>query len=194
MATLPRRLTTRIRTAKLVGCRRKRRWDIGPGWHQRALTTTRTSISRELYIYYGQGNGFVHGGIGLQQYGVGQVTVADFNGDGIPDIAVFETGCDGDSEGCTVTSAATTEHRIWHGGWRVRRRRYRFQPAEQSGIAVRSAWQSRHQGRLGLQQRATSNSTTFFTLLNTTTGNFPTCAAPKLLSASLSAVLGQEVQ
>ncbi len=107
-----------------------------------------------LDVYYGQSNGgMAPGRIPLEQYGVGQVAVADFNGDGIPDIAVFETDCGSVLDGCTLTSAATL-HVISGPDERDRIRPYRFQAGEQSGIAVRPARQSRHQGRPGLHQHA----------------------------------------
>jgi hypothetical protein len=131
-----------------------------------------------LKVFYGQSNGgMVQGFIGLAEYGVGQVAVADFNGDGIPDVAVFETDCS-DSADCTLTSAATMSvlSGLGKGG---------FGPETPvSGLESNPGWPFAIRGDrdtradLVYSNTAPSSITTFFTLLNTTTGNFPTCAAP----------------
>jgi hypothetical protein len=62
-------------------------------------------IAPWIDVFYGQSKGgMASTRITLEQFGVGQVAVADFNGDGVPDIAVFETDCDAVSD-CTLTSA-----------------------------------------------------------------------------------------
>jgi hypothetical protein len=130
----------------------------------------------QLPVYYGQSNGFVQGWIDLQQYGVGQVAVADFNGDGIPDIAVFETDCDAVSSGCTLTSAATM-HVISanNGGTGFDVPVTGVESGPGSLFALRGNLDTKADL---LFTNPTSKSTPIFTLLNTTTGNFPTCAAP----------------
>ncbi len=131
----------------------------------------------ELPVYYGQSNGFVQGWIGLQQYGVGQLTVADFNGDGVPDVAVFETDCDAVSSGCTLTSAATLHIVSGLGGGAFADDTIvsSLQSSPGSPFVLRG---NRDTKPDLIYSNSPSSSTTFFTLLNTTTGNFPTCAPP----------------
>ena len=130
----------------------------------------------QLPVYYGQSNGFVQGWINLQQYGVGQLAVADFNGDGIPDVAVFETDCSAASE-CTLTTAATLHvvSGMGDGAFADQTTISSLQSNPGSLLALRG---NRDTKADLVYSNTPSNSTTFFTLLNTTTGNFPTCAAP----------------
>jgi hypothetical protein len=131
-----------------------------------------------LDVYYGQSNGgMTSARIPLEQYGVGQLAVADFNGDGIPDIAVFETDCGSVLDGCTLTSAATI-HVIsgpTNGGPGFDLTASKLESSPGSLLALRGNRDTKADLVYG---NTPSNSTTFFTLLNTTTGNFPTCAAP----------------
>jgi hypothetical protein len=131
-----------------------------------------------LDVQYGQSSsGMTLDRIPLEQYGVGQVAVADFNGDGVSDIAVFETDCGSVLDGCTLTSAATMH--VISGptksgsGFDVPISKLESSPG----------WPFVLRGNRDTKadlvySNTPSNSTTFFTLLNTTTGNFPTCAAP----------------
>jgi hypothetical protein len=131
----------------------------------------------QLDVFYGQSNGgMAFGQIALEQYGVGQVAVADFNGDGIPDVAVFETDCDAFSD-CTLTSAATlhVESGPSTGGAGFDVPVTGVESGPGSLFALRGNRDTKADLVYG---NTPSNSTTFFTLLNTTTGNFPTCAAP----------------
>jgi FG-GAP-like repeat len=134
--------------------------------------------SRELYIYYGQGNGGMvpTGGIVLAQFGVGQAAVADFNGDGIPDIAVFETDCD-DSSDCTVTTAATLHvlSGMGNGAFADQTTVSSLQSNPGSPFVLRG---NRDTKADLLFTNPTTSATAYITLLNTTAGNFPTCAAP----------------
>ena len=131
-----------------------------------------------LDVYYGQSNGgMTSARIPLEQYGVGQLAVADFNGDGIPDIAVFETDCGSVLDGCTLTSAATL-HVIsgpTSGGPGFDLTASKLESSPGSLLALRG---NRDTKADLVYSNTPSNSTTFFTLLNTTTGNFPTCAPP----------------
>jgi hypothetical protein len=135
-------------------------------------------IYDELFVYYGQSVGnMLPREIPLGGFGVGQVAVADFNGDGIPDIAVFETGCDSDSHGCTVTTAATLHvvSGTGNGGFAPGASVSTLQSNPGAPLALRGNRDTK--ADLVYSNAPTSNGT-FFTLLNTTTGNFPTCAAP----------------
>jgi len=136
-------------------------------------------IDHYLTVYYGQSYGFpITNSIRLAQFGVGQVAVADFNGDGSPDIAVFETDCDSPLDGCTNTTAATMNVLSGTGNGA-------FAPdTPVSSLESNPGWPFAIRGDrdtradLVYSNTQTSKSATFFTLLNTTTGNFPTCAAP----------------
>ena len=135
-------------------------------------------ILGQLDVFYGQSNGgMALGEIALAQYGVGQVAVADFNGDGIPDIAVFETDCGSVLDGCTLTSAATLHVESGPGtngtGFDLTASKLESSPGWP--IVLRG---NRDTKADLVYSNTPSNSTTFFTLLNTTTSNFPTCAAP----------------
>ena len=132
----------------------------------------------QLYVYYGQSNGgMVQGYIGLSNFGVGQVAVADFNGDGFPDVAVFETDCQ-DGADCTLTSAATmyVVPGTGNGGFGPDVPVTSLKSNPGSPFVLRGNRDTK--ADLVYSNAPTSNSTTFFTLLNTTAGNFPTCAAP----------------
>jgi hypothetical protein len=141
-----------------------------------AFSDDENEIVPWLDVYHGQSNGgMTHDRIPLEQYGVGQVAVADFNGDGIPDIAVFETDCSAASE-CTLTSAATM-HVIGadNGGIGF--------DVPVSSLENSPGWPIVLRGNRDTKadlvySNAPTSNTTFFTLLNTTTGNFPTCAPP----------------
>ncbi|MGB6933107.1 MAG: FG-GAP-like repeat-containing protein [Acidobacteriaceae bacterium] len=135
-------------------------------------------IAPWLDVFYGQSNGgMASSRITLEQYGVGQVAVADFNGDGVPDIAVFETDCDAFSD-CTLTSAATMHVISGPGnggpGFDVTASKLESNPGWP--LALRANRDTK--ADLVYSNVSPANTTTFFTLLNTTTGNFPTCDAP----------------
>jgi FG-GAP-like repeat/Bacterial Ig domain len=134
-------------------------------------------IAPWLRVFYGQSKGGIPSTlITLEQYGVGHVAVADFNGDGIPDIAVFETDCDAVSD-CTLTSAATLHivSGLGGGAFADENTASSLQSSPGSLLALRG---NRDTKADLVYTNTPSNSTTFFTLLNTTTGNFPTCSAP----------------
>ena len=129
-------------------------------------------IDQFLWVYYGQSDGNLQRSeIRLASYGVGQLAVADFNGDRIPDIAVLETDCDNDSEGCTTTSAATLHVVSSAGDVPVSS----LQSNPGSPFAIRGNRDTK--ADLVFINAATSN-TPIVMLLNTAAGNFPTCAAP----------------
>jgi FG-GAP-like repeat/Bacterial Ig domain len=132
-----------------------------------------------LRVYYGTSysassgendNNMTSGTIGLAKFGVGQVAVADFNGDGIPDVAVFENACD-DVLDCTLTTAATLDVVSSAGDVAVSSLESNPGPP----FALRGNFDTKADL---LFANPTSKNTPIVTLLNTTTGSFPTCNAP----------------
>ena len=86
----------------------------------------------------------------------------------------------------------------WRREWRVCCRCSRVRPAEPPAKPVRFPRKSGHQSGPGLRRAGRSNSpypSNLITLLNTTTGNFPTCAAPNTAVgiAQCSPALGSTV-
>jgi FG-GAP-like repeat/Bacterial Ig domain/FG-GAP repeat len=136
-------------------------------------------IDHELWVYYGQSNGnMLSTEIPLANFGVGQVTVADFNGDGISDIAVFETDCGNDIfDNCTITSAATLNvlSGTGNGGFALDAPVSSLQSNPGSLLALRGNRDTK--ADLVFTNPTTSN-TPITMLLNTAAGNFPACAAP----------------
>lgn len=133
----------------------------------------------QLYVYYGQSDGsMTPGWIDLEtgKWGVGQVAVADFNGDGIPDAAVFDTDCQ-DGADCTLTSAATL-HVVPGKGDGTFGNDTPLSGLESNPGPLFALRSNRDTKADLVFTNPTANNTPIITLLNTTSGNFPTCAAP----------------
>ena len=132
-----------------------------------------------LFVYYGQTTGSMTSSqIPLENYGVGKVAVADFNGDQIPDIALFETNCNDSSE-CTVSSAAALNvlSGIGNGGFAPETSVSTVKLNPGTPFALRGNRDSKADLVFSNNPFVHTN-TLLITLLNTTAGNFPTCAPP----------------
>lgn len=136
-------------------------------------TTNGPNYRSYLDVFYGNSDGTMSlGEIPITNCGEGYVAVADFNGDGIPDIAIPEVGC---------TSGNTTTMTILSG-----KGNNQFGPETQifSTTDVVDAPNVLRGNRdtkpdlvfSHLAQGAPSSTVT--TLLNQASGNFPTCNAP----------------
>ena len=127
----------RFKHTKSGGCRREWRWAIGPGlvlpW---PLATTRTRSWASSGFITDRVTALCKAGLASSNMAWTQVAVADFNGDGVPDVAVFETDCDAVSSGCTLTSAATLHIVSGLGGGAFADDTIVLQPAKKFGFAV----------------------------------------------------------
>jgi hypothetical protein len=142
--------------------------------HQAIFTET------NLFVYYGQSDGsMAYARIPLANFttfGVGQVAVADFNGDGVPDIAYLETDCDEDCFYPTTPATINVLSGEGNGNFALETPVTGLEANPGPLFAVRGNRDTK--ADLAFTNLSASGSPIFTTLLNTTTGNFPTCAAP----------------
>ena len=139
-------------------------------------STSAVMQQRYLYAYYGNYSGtMTPAQIPTQNCGTGYVSIADFNGDGIPDIAMTETGCDS-------STVSTADVAILSGKgnnqFATETPVYTASDYTYSLTALRADHDTRPDLVIAHSATNTGNPNLLTTLFNTTSGNFPTCNAP----------------